>query len=260
MGTNGQADVSMSPGNPHIRLALLAAVAALCVGLAAPRSAFAGMYKYRKSDGTVVVTTERRPSLELVEVISGSAPSASSGSASSSGSADEGDDEDRRNRERARRTRREHRQSRETTGDSPRRTGPLRRNRFDDLIKEASQAYDVPFAFIKAVIRVESDFTPDAISSAGAMGLMQLMPATADQLGVTDPFEPRQNVFGGTKLLRTLIDRYDGDINLILSAYNAGGGAVAEYDGIPYRKTRQYVASVYRWYKQYSRRHGEDSE
>jgi soluble lytic murein transglycosylase-like protein len=220
------------------------------------------MYKYRKADGSLLVTTERRPSLELVEVISeGSEGGGSSTTRSSSGEQEtEGADEDRQNRQRARRARKQH-QKRATPPDAPvDRAGPLRRNRFDDLIREASAAYDVPFPFIKAVIRVESDFAPGAISSAGAMGLMQLMPATAAKLDVTDPFEPRQNVFGGTKLLRTLIDRYDGDINLILSAYNAGGGAVAEYDGIPYRKTRQYVASVYRWYEYYSRRQQEDSE
>jgi len=229
----------------------LAAIVALCAVVATAEPAAAGMYKYRKPDGSVLVTTERRPSLELVEVISeasGSAPSASAESAS------DGDSErDRTNREKARRARKEHRESRGDESSPARRAGPLRRDRFDDLIREAAEAYDVPFSFIKAVIRVESDFQPEAISSAGAMGLMQLMPATAEELKVTDPFDPRQNVFGGTKLLRRLIDRYDGDINLILSAYNAGGGAVARYDGIPYRKTRQYVASVYRWYQVYSR-------
>lgn len=252
----------MNRSRPHIRWAVLSAAALFVAAFGLPRVASAGMYKYRKSDGSVLVTTEPRPSLELVEVISGAPPgggSSPSNTPSDTTEAD-GDDEDRENRERARRARERHQSSASPPTEPEDRDGPLRRDRFDDLIREASEAYDVPFAFIKAVIRVESDFKSDAISSAGAMGLMQLMPATAEMLNVTDPFEPRQNVFGGTKLLRTLIDRYDGDINLILSAYNAGGGAVAEYDGIPYRKTRQYVASVYRWYEYYSRRQQEESE
>ncbi len=83
---------------------------------------------------------------------------------------------------------------------------------------------------------------------------MQLMPRTARGLGVSDPYEPRQNVFGGTKLLRQLINRYDGDINLILAAYNAGDPLVKKYDGIPSPGTRGYVANVYKWYKIYSAR------
>jgi soluble lytic murein transglycosylase-like protein len=86
---------------------------------------------------------------------------------------------------------------------------------------------------------------------------MQLMPRTAASLNVTDAFNPRQNIFGGTKFLRILIDRYDGDINLILAAYNAGDVAVRRYDGIPYAKTRQYVASVYHWYQVYASQESE---
>ena len=123
---------------------------------------------------------------------------------------------------------------------------------YDDIIHEAADAYDVPFGFIKAVIRIESAFQSDAVSHAGAMGLMQLMPRTAESLDVDDPFDVRQNIFGGAKFLRILIDRYDGDINLILAAYNAGDVAVRRHDGIPYAQTRQYVASVYYWYQKYS--------
>src|SRR5690606_9841675 len=113
--------------------------------------------------------------------------------------------------------------------------------RFDHIIREASATYQIPFAFIKGVIKVESNFNPLVVSRTGAMGLMQLMPGTADFLGVEDAFDPRQNIFGGTKLLRILTNRYNGDINLLLSAYNAGEGAVARYDGIPYAQTREYV-------------------
>ena len=126
-----------------------------------------------------------------------------------------------------------------------------RERQYDDIIREAAEAYDVPFGFVKAVIRIESAFQTDAVSHAGAMGLMQLMPRTAASLNVTDAFDPRQNIFGGAKFLRILIDRYDGDINLILAAYNAGDVAVRRHDGIPYAQTRQYVASVYYWYQAY---------
>ncbi|MBH23164.1 MAG: hypothetical protein CMH57_01635 [Myxococcales bacterium] len=122
---------------------------------------------------------------------------------------------------------------------------------YDDYIREAAATYQIPFAFIKGVIKVESNFYPTVISPVGAMGLMQLMPATADYLGVKDAFDPRQNIFGGAKLLRMLTNRYNGDINLLLSAYNAGEGAVDRYDGIPYEKTREYVRRVYHYYKQY---------
>ena len=82
---------------------------------------------------------------------------------------------------------------------------------------------------------------------------MQLMPRTARYLGVSDPFDPRQNIFGGTKLLRMLTNKYNGDINLLLSAYNAGEGTVARYNGIPYNQTREYVRKVYHFYKLYQR-------
>src|SRR5690606_7527100 len=120
-----------------------------------------------------------------------------------------------------------------------------RENAYDDIIAEASETFDVPFGFVKAIIRIESSFNPDATSPVGAMGLMQLMPRTAASLNVSNAYDARQNIFGGAKFLRILIDRYDGDINLILAAYNAGDVAVRRYDGIPYPKTRQYVASVY---------------
>lgn len=122
---------------------------------------------------------------------------------------------------------------------------------FDSVIREASEAYDIPFEFIKAVIKAESAFNPRAVSRAGAQGLMQLMPRTGESLGVEDPFDPRQNILGGTLYLRQLSDRYGGDINLVLSGYNAGPGAVAEKQGIPYEATRRYIQTVYRYYQEY---------
>lgn len=215
--------------------------------LAWPALASAELYKYALPDGDVLITTERRPDLKLLEVIGGSGDSGSSSSSSSAPSAKAA-----RNIERAQESREAHlakHGDKHSTSELPR---AVREEAFDDLILEASAAYGVPGAFIKAVIKVESNFNPQAISRAGAQGLMQLMPSVAKNLGVRDPFDPRQNIFGGTKLLRSLIDQYEGDINLILAAYNAGGVAVNRYGGIPYPQTRHYVASVYRWYKVYA--------
>lgn len=228
-------------------LAALAAAIA-CVLLLAPATASAQLYKYETSDGDIVITTEKKSGLKLIEVISsGSGSSNSSRSSTSSSSSGQTKRQKRlaEARQRASEAKEKHME-----GNSSSSTG-RGEDAFDDIIAEAAEAYDVPFGFIKAVIRIESAFQPRVVSHAGAQGLMQLMPRTADSLNVTDPFDPRQNIFGGTKFLRLLIDRYDGDINLILAAYNAGDAAVARYEGIPYAKTRDYVASVYYWYKVY---------
>ncbi len=135
-------------------------------------------------------------------------------------------------------------------------------SQYDAYIGRASKAYDIPVAFIKAVIKIESNFNPMAVSSVGAQGLMQLMPATAASMGVQNAFDPLQNIMGGTKYLRRLADRYDGDINLVLSAYHAGPGNVDKYGGIPFEKTQQYVKNVYRHYlrfrEQEDARHAND--
>jgi soluble lytic murein transglycosylase-like protein len=116
---------------------------------------------------------------------------------------------------------------------------------FSGLIAEAAGAYKVDQRLIVEVMRRESRFNPNAVSPVGACGLMQLMPATARVFGVNDVFDARQNIFGGTQYLRRLLDAYNGDLDRVLAAYNAGPGAVEKYNGVPpYAETRAYVASI----------------
>ena len=114
-----------------------------------------------------------------------------------------------------------------------------------EIIREDSTEQGVDPRLVDALIRVESSYNPRAVSHKGAQGLMQLMPATADRLDVNNPFDPEQNVRGGVRELDRLIDRYSGNLQLALAAYNAGEVAVETYRGIPpYRETRDYVAKI----------------
>ncbi|NMC71893.1 MAG: lytic transglycosylase domain-containing protein [Myxococcales bacterium] len=128
-------------------------------------------------------------------------------------------------------------------------TSPDRYSRYDAYILEASLLYQIPEAFIRAVIKVESDYDPNVVSWAGAQGLMQLMPETAARMEVTDPFDPRQNILGGTRYLRYLANLFQGDLVLTIAGYHAGEGAVLRYQGVPpYSTTHGYIRRVIEHY------------
>lgn len=125
---------------------------------------------------------------------------------------------------------------------------------FDALIREMSRAYDVEYALVKAVIKAESGFNHRAVSPKGARGLMQLMPATAAQHGVQDVFRPRDNIEGGVRHLKWLLDRYGGNVPFAVAAYNAGQARVEAVGGIPnIPETREYLARVLRFRENYRR-------
>ncbi|MDD2316820.1 MAG: transglycosylase SLT domain-containing protein [Desulfobacterales bacterium] len=123
---------------------------------------------------------------------------------------------------------------------------------YDDLINEAAVTHGVKFSLLKALIKVESDFNPDALSPKGAMGLTQIMPETAKILRIQDPFDPSENIMGGARYLKQMIERFGGELHLALAAYNAGPKAVERYQRIPpIPETENYVERVMRYYDAY---------
>ena len=136
---------------------------------------------------------------------------------------------------------------------SYRSSGSYSPNKFDDLISVASKQYDVDSRLVKAIIKAESDFNPKAVSKKGAMGLMQIMPQNFEHLDIEDPFDPQENIMGGTRYFKYLYDRFDGKLALSLAAYNAGPTAVDNYNKTipPYRETEQYVKRVLTYYRSY---------
>lgn len=122
---------------------------------------------------------------------------------------------------------------------------PILKRGFDEYVQEAAQKYHVNPTLVHAVIQTESSYNPDAVSPKGAMGLMQLMPSTADRYNVRNAFDPAQNISGGVQYLSELLKHYDQNVALSLAAYNAGEGAVDKYKGIPpYPETEQYVSKI----------------
>jgi len=131
-------------------------------------------------------------------------------------------------------------------------------NRFDTLIKKAADNYQVPFSLIKSVMHAESAFNPFAVSPKGAKGLMQIMPSNYEALAITNPFDPEQNIMGGTQYLKAMLQKYDGIVQLALAAYNAGPEAVDEYNRQipPFAETRNYVKKVIKLYRNYAKAAG----
>jgi soluble lytic murein transglycosylase-like protein len=184
------------------------ALGVLCLGLAAPASA--QIYSWRDPNGNLVVSN-RRPGSAAYEQKSFPVPQAETVRATRYVPAD-------------------------------------RARAYEDIIAEHSRAHGVRAELVKAVMQVESAFNPYARSPKGALGLMQLMPATAQQFGVKNPFDPRENVRGGVAYLRQLLDRFENNEQLALAAYNAGPGAVDKYGQSvpPYKETRNYVKQISR--------------
>ena len=124
--------------------------------------------------------------------------------------------------------------------------------KYDDLISDASERSGVSFPLLKAIIKAESDFDPHAVSKKGATGLMQIMPENFKPLGISDPFDPRENINAGARYFKQMYDRFKGKLTLSLAAYNAGPTAVDRYQTIPpYEETQEYVRRVMKFYYNY---------
>jgi soluble lytic murein transglycosylase-like protein len=133
--------------------------------------------------------------------------------------------------------------------------------RFRPIILKAANRFQVDPALVKAIIMAESGYDPRAISKLGAKGLMQLMPATAEELGVEDIFNPKHNINAGVEYFKKLLNRFDGDIKLALAAYNAGTRKVRQYQGIPpFKATRYYIKKVFEYYQIYKKQMAEEPD
>jgi soluble lytic murein transglycosylase-like protein len=124
---------------------------------------------------------------------------------------------------------------------------------YDDVISEAARRHGLDFPLLKALIHVESYFNPRAVSRKGAMGLTQIMPGTMELLKISDPFDPWENIMGGARYLKSMLERFDGQLSLALAAYNAGPSAVERYNAIPpFKETREYVEKVMKFFHHYN--------
>ncbi|MBW2525029.1 MAG: lytic transglycosylase domain-containing protein [Deltaproteobacteria bacterium] len=200
--------------------AALVAMGAAAVALLAPGHAAADIYAFTDDAGVIHFSNQRKGGGKYKLYVKSSA------------------------RKRARRS--------PVTAVPPQDRSPGRFTRYDQWIREAATLYQIPEALVRAVIKVESDYDPRAVSIAGAQGLMQLMPETALRMRVRDSFDPRTNIFGGTRYLRILANTFNGDLQLTVAGYNAGEGAVIRHGGIPpYEETQEYVLRVLRYYHRY---------
>jgi soluble lytic murein transglycosylase-like protein len=133
-------------------------------------------------------------------------------------------------------------------------SGHKAEHKYHKLIVQTASQYQIDPALIKAIIMAESGYNPKAVSKKGAKGLMQLMPDTAEALGVEDIFNPRQNITGGVQYFKLLVTRFNGDVKLALAAYNAGSRYVRNYKGVPpFKATRYYIKKVFKYYQQYKK-------
>lgn len=204
-----------------MRLAGYALIAAV---VAAPVTAAADIYKFVDADGVVHFTTTK-PGVPNAQVYArGTGSSSGSGTTPRPG----------------------------VVPFAPQDRDLTRYSRYDDHIRQAAALYQIPEALVRAVIKVESDYDARAVSYAGARGLMQLMPETAERLGVKDIHDPRENIFGGVRYLRVLANMFNGNLELTCAGYNAGENAVVTHGGIPpYAQTRDYVVKVTKFYRRY---------
>lgn len=126
-------------------------------------------------------------------------------------------------------------------------------DRYDHYIREASELYGLSYPLLKAIIKAESDFNPRAVSRKGALGLMQLMPENVKRMNINDPFDPWENIMGGARYFRQMLDRFKGKLSLSLAAYNAGPTTVERFNNQipPYKETEHYVEKVMRFYYSY---------
>ncbi len=209
----------MAAGFPSwTRTRSAAILATLAVGLTAPLRAEADIYSHTDKDGVMHFSNVRKPGGKLYL----------------------------RSREGKRRARPN------VTPVPPSDRSVERFSRYDAHIREAATLYQIPVELVRAVIKVESDYDPKAVSSAGAQGLMQLMPETALRMQIRDSFEPRLNILAGTRYLRILANLFNGDLELTIAAYNAGEGAVVRHRGIPpYAETQGYVLKVLSYYHRF---------
>jgi soluble lytic murein transglycosylase-like protein len=217
-------DGDLFPGVPRMRNVhkTIRSGAVIAAIIALPLTAAADIYQYVDADGVVHFTTVK-PGAPSAKLYLKSEPKPTGGAVRAG-----------------------------VTPNAPQDRSVDRFTRFDEHIRQAAGLYQIPEALIRAVIKVVSDYDPRAISYAGARGLMQLMPETAERLGVKDINDPRENIFGGVRYLRVLANMFNGDLDFTVAAYNAGENAVIQHGGIPpYAQTRDYVVKVNKFYRRY---------
>lgn len=238
------------------RLRTLCAGAVVLGLIALNSTALAELYTYRDTTGTRVLT-DQKPESGPYEVIS--APATSTGNSSRTGTWSRSQifvfaGPDGQRLVTNRRQQAAHMElvstygrppARVRCGDQARRASASGGGEYASLIRSAAHSQGLDPDLVLSVIHVESCFDPEAVSPVGAHGLMQLMPATAVELGVTDRFDPAQNITGGTRYLASMLDRFNGDLDLALAAYNAGPGAVERHDGVPpFPETQRYIERI----------------